>query len=99
MGQASQVGDRDVFGEPHDPVVAGMDAEQGGGLGSDRAGVIGESSLIGRPDFAEPGAGDLEDLGEAKTAADLDQLAARDDDLAPGRKGTEGDDRRGRRCC
>ena len=55
-------------------------------LRADGALVVRQSSLVGRADFTEPGPGDLEDLGEPKTAADLDQLAARDDHFAAARQ-------------
>ena len=41
--EPGQVGDRDCLGEADDPVVARVDPEQGGGLGADRALVIGRA--------------------------------------------------------
>ncbi len=94
---SSAIGDR--LGEADDPVVARVDAEQGGGLGADGALVVGQPGPVGRADLAEPGAGDLEDLGEAEAPADLDELAARDDHLAAERPGPAGPAPSPRRCC
>ena len=47
----------------------------------DRAGVVAERRLVRRADFAQPRAARLENLRDAEAAADLHQLAARDDDL------------------
>ena len=66
---------------------------------ADRALVVGQPRLVGRADFAEPGARDLEDLGKPEAAADLDELAARDDHLAAGRQAPSGPGASRRRCC
>ena len=50
-------------------------------LTADRAGVVADGGLVGRADFAQPRAAGLENLGDPEAAADLHQLAARDDDL------------------
>ena len=71
-----------------------MDAQDRGGVGSDGAAVVGQPGLVRRADLAEPGARDLEDLREPEAAADLHELAARDDDLAAGRHRPQGQDRR-----
>ena len=50
---------------------------------ADRGGEIGEMGAVGGADLAQPRAGACHDVGQAERAADLDQLAARDDRLAP----------------
>src|SRR5688572_28246851 len=50
-------------------------------VATDGAGVVSNAGLIGRAHFAKPGAARLEQLGNAEAAPDLEQLAARDDDL------------------
>ena len=59
-----------------------MHAEQQGRLRPDRALVVGRARAVRRPDLDEPRARAGEDVGDAEAVADLDQLAARDDDLA-----------------
>ena len=49
---------------------------------ADRRLVVGEPHPVGRTDLAQPGADRLQQLGDPEPVADLDQLAARDDDLA-----------------
>ena len=56
--------------------------------------VVGQARAVGRPDLDEPRAGLGDDLGDAEAAADLDELAARDDDLAPGGERRGGQQRR-----
>ena len=51
-------------------------------VGPIAADIILEMRAIGRADFDEPGSGARHDLGHAKGAADLDQLAARNHGLA-----------------
>jgi len=48
--------------------------------------VVGQVGAVGGPHFAQDGAASLHHLGDAELAADLDQLAPRDDGLpAPGK--------------
>ena len=94
MGQLDQIGKRWTLGESDDPEVAGMDPQDGGRLGADRALVVREARLVRRPDLTQPGTGDFEDLREPETAADLHELAARHDDLAAGGHRPQGQDRR-----
>ena len=60
-----------------------MHAEQQRGLGPDRPLVVGGASPVRRADLDEPGTGAGEHVGDAEPVADLDELAAGDDDLAP----------------
>ena len=55
--------------------------------GRDRLGVVAQVRAIGGADLAQHGAAAPHDVGDAELAADLDQLAARDDDfLAVGQR-------------
>ena len=58
--------------------------------------VVGGARAVGRADLAQPRAGALHDLGDAEAVADLDELAARDDDLAPAGERREREHERGR---
>jgi hypothetical protein len=86
------MGEGDGFGEADDAEVAGVDTEDGGGVWADGALVVAEAGLVGGADFFETGAGGLEDFGEAEAAADLDELASRDEDFATLGEGSEGED-------
>ena len=94
-----EVGERRRFHRRHEPrkaEVARVDLQQESGLRSDGALVVGEPRAVRRADFDDPGARGGEDFGDAERSADLDQLAARDDDLAPGRqRGERQQQRRG----
>ena len=91
--------DPGLGGEPEDPVIAVMDAEDGAGVRVDRLGVIAEMRLVGRPDFAQDGPARGHDVGHAERAADLDELAARNDDFFAAGQGVEDEDGAPRRCC
>ena len=54
--------------------------------GRRRRGVIGDARAVRGADLAQDGAGLRHDVGHAEAAADLDQLAARDDHLASARR-------------
>ena len=81
--QRHQLGRRHRLGEAFDGVVRGMDLHDRRGVGTDRRGVVLEMRAIGGADLDQSAAGAGHDVGNAEGAADLDQLAARDDDLAP----------------
>jgi hypothetical protein len=51
---------------------------------AERALVVGEVRAVGGADLDQRAPAAREDLRDAERVADLDQLAARDDDLAPG---------------
>ena len=57
--------------------------------GRERRFVVAQVDAIGRADFAQHGTAALEHFGQAKTAADFDELPARDDDLPAFRKRIE----------
>ena len=58
-----------------------MDTQEERRVGPDRALVVGSPGPVRRPDLDEPRAGVCEHVGNPEAVADLDQLAARDDDL------------------
>ena len=60
-----------------------MDLEQQRGLGSDRFGIIMQMGAVGGADLAQARAAFAHHVGDPEGAADLDQLAARNDHLAP----------------
>src|SRR6202022_2722268 len=70
-------------GKSLDRIVAGVRLEDQTGPRSDRCRKIGEVGAVGRADLEQPSAGARHDAGQSKRAADLDQLAARHDRLAP----------------
>ena len=78
-----ELGDRRLLGEADDAEVRLVHAQEERGLGRDRALVVGGARAVRRPDLDEPRAGAREHVGDAEAVADLDQLAARDEHLAP----------------
>ena len=70
-------------GETDDPEVAGVAFQQHGGVFVDRLGVVGQASLVGGAHFPQLGAALGDHVRQPEGAADLDQFAARGDDLAP----------------
>ena len=77
-----ELGERHRRGEADDAVVARMHLQQHARRGRDRVGVVGEAGLVGGADLDQPRAALADHVGDAEAAADLDQLAARDDHLA-----------------
>ena len=61
--------------------------------------IVVEVGAIGGADLAEPGAAPDQDVRNAEGAADLDQLAPRDQDLASGRERVQRQQQRARRRC
>ena len=55
-------------------------------VGADRPLVVGERGPVGGAHLADPGAGGLQQVRQPEPVAYLDQLAAADDDLPPGRQ-------------
>ena len=73
-----------------------MDPQERGGLGADRALVVRGAGPVRRADLDHARARAGEDVGDPEAVADLDQLAARHDDLASLGERCEGEqDRRG----
>ena len=73
-----------------------MHAQQHGRLRPDRPLVVGGARAVRRPDLDEPRAGPHEHVRDAEPVADLDQLPARDDHLAPFRERGEREQHRSR---
>ena len=80
-GQLSDVFGRGRLDEAAHEEIAAMDFQNHRRLFRDGAGIIGERRLVRSPDLTQLGSAGLEDVGDAKSAADLHQLAAGDDDL------------------
>ncbi len=94
-----EVGERRRLDRRHeagDAKVARMNLQQKRGRRPHRALVVGEPRAIRRPHLDDPGTRSREDLRDAKRAADLHQLTARDDDLAVLRQDGQGE-QQGRR--
>lgn len=70
-------------------VVAGMNLEQGGGVGGDGRFVIAPIGLVRGAHLDEADAAGRHDLGKAKRAADFHQLPPRNDDFFAGRTAVE----------
>ena len=83
-------------GEPLHHVVAGMHGHHRPGPLADRAREVFEVGPIGGPDLDEAASGPAHDLREPERAADLDELAARDRNLAAEREGVENEQDGGR---
>ncbi len=58
-----------------------MHLEDGAGVRAEGTAVVGERDAVRRPDLAEPGTGGGEQVGDAEAVADLDELAAGQDEL------------------
>src|SRR5262249_11984483 len=72
--------------ESGDGVVARMHLEEQRRARAERLRIVLEVRAIGGPYLAELRAGAAHDVGQAEGAADLDQLAARDQHFAPARQ-------------
>ena len=81
--ERAQLLDRDLLDEAELAEVRRVRAQQRAGALADRALVVGAPRAVGRADLDERRAGLRDHLGHAEAAADLDELPARDDDLAP----------------
>ena len=95
--EAGELGELDLLREADDPVVRRAHLQDGGGAGAERLGVVLGGCLVRRPDLEERRAASRQDRGDAKVAADRDELAARDGDGAPVRDGVESEEERRRR--
>lgn len=83
--------------EALDVEVGAVDFEDQRGLGRDRFFVIGEVGLIGGTNFDELGTRGFEDIGNAESSTDLDELGAGNDDfIFPfGNEGSKSEDEGG----
>ena len=86
-GLAAQRGERCRLGRRDEAAlleVGAMDGEHRGDAGVERLPIVVEVGAVGGADLAEPGAAPHQDVGNAERAADLDQLAAGDEDIPAG---------------
>ena len=84
------------FGKAHDAVVARMHLQKRSRLLADGGFIVAPVRLVRRADLAQRAAALRHDLRNAERAADLDELAARGDDLSPAReRGQDEQHRRG----
>ena len=67
--------------ETLDAIVGRMDLKDHRRIGRDGALVVTQMRAVGGADLDKFGAGSRHDIGDAEAAADLDKLAAADDDL------------------
>ena len=82
-GDRGELGDRRLLRESDDAEVRLVDAQEECRVRADRAVVVRCARPVRRPDLAQLRAGAREDVRNAEAVADLDQLAPRDEDLAP----------------
>ncbi len=94
--QAAERLDLDLLDEADRAEVRRVGAQERRGVGRDRPRVVGQPRTVRRADLDHPRAGLGHDLGDPERAADLDELPARDDELAPGGEGGRRQERRGR---
>ena len=81
--ELAQLLDLDLLHEPELAEVRGVRAHDRARLRADRALVVGAARAVRGADLDQPGARLRDDLGDPEAAADLDQLPARDHDVAP----------------
>ena len=74
----------DCGGKPFDAEIGRMHLQDGAGVISQSALVIGQVRAVSRPYFFEARGRGLDELGQAKASSDLNELAARNDDLFAG---------------
>ena len=97
--QGGELAGRRLLGEADHAEVRLVDAEDGGGALADGTFVVRGARAVRRSDLDELRAGACEDVRNPEAVADLDQLAARDDHLAPLGQRRERQEHRRRRCC
>ena len=78
-----QVCDRRQLGEADEPEVRLVHAQEDRSLGADRLLVVGRARPVRRSHFDQARTGSRQNVRNPETVADLDQLAARDQDVAP----------------
>src|SRR5438094_5377065 len=88
--ELDQLAARHVRGEADHAVVRGVNLQQQRGGRADGFGVVAQVRAVGGTDLAQDGAAAQHDVRNAELAADLDQLAARDDDFFAVRERLEG---------
>ncbi len=83
VARAASSASRRCRGEADHAEVRLVHAHQRGGIRADRRLVVGQRRAVGGADLDQPRPGLGEDVGDAEPVADLDQLPAADDHLAP----------------
>ena len=95
-GDGREVLELHALGEADHLEVARVHLHDGGRAGRDRRGVILGSGAVGGADLNHARAGKAHHVRHPKTAADLDQLATRDDNLLALRHGRQHQEHRRR---
>ena len=80
VGERRELGGRRLRGEADDAVVGGVDLEDRRGAIDDRPAVVGDPGAVRGTDLDQLRPGGGHDVWDPELAADLDQLAARDED-------------------
>ena len=81
MGQSSKLPRAYLLVKALDAIVGRMDLEDHGRIGRNSLLIICQVRAVGGADLDELGARGRHDIGDAETAANLDKLAAADDNL------------------
>ena len=81
MGKRRKLPRTHLLVETLDAIVGRMDLEDHRRIGRDGALVVAQMRAVGGPDLDELGTRGLHNIGDTEAAADLDKLAAADDDL------------------
>ena len=81
MGQSGKLPRAHLLVKALDAIVGRMDLEDHGRVGRDGALIVAQMRAVGGADLNELGTRGLHNIGDTKAAADLDKLAAADDDL------------------
>src|SRR5579875_37608 len=82
LGKSGQVAERGLAGEANNLEVAPMDGHQSRSPLVDGRFVVAHVGSVGRADLDQLGATLGHDIGDTESAADLDRLAARENDPA-----------------
>ena len=94
-GDRGELGGGHLLDEADDAVVRGVDLEDQPGVGGKRGAVVAGVGAVGGADLDDARPGPRHDVGHPEGAADLDQLAARDDRLAALRQRVQGEEHGG----
>ena len=81
VGQSSKLPRAHLLVKALDAIVGRMDLEDHRRIGRDGALVVAQMRAVGGPDLDELGARGLHNIGDTEAAADLDKLAAADNNL------------------
>ena len=81
VGQSGKLPRAHLLVKALDAIVGRMDLEDHRRIGRDGALVVAQMRAVGGPDLNELGTRGLHNIGDTEAAADLDKLAAADDDF------------------